>query len=126
MAQNVPCESNGSTFLEACTFCGYYGYQADNCEAQHREYQTQMQSRHLCSYCGSQNHVFMNCEKYKVILARQKQEIGQRNADRYMTAVEAAGGKTTQQTHSKGTTVTPSKQHTTSNSQERTGTNIGG
>ena len=119
-------ESNGPTFSEACTFCGYYGHQADNCEARHREYQTQMQSRHLCSYCGSQNHVFMNCEKYKVILARQKQEIGQRNAERYMTAVQAAGGKTTQQTHSKGTMVTPSKQRTTSNSQERTATNIGG
>ena len=119
-------ESNGPKFSEACTFCGYYGHQADNCEARHREYQTQMQSGHLCSYCGSQNHMFMNCEKYKVILARQKQEIGQRNADRYMTAVQAAGGKTTQQTHSKGTTVTPSKQRTTSNSQERTGTNTGG
>ena len=119
-------ESNGPTFSEAFTFCGYYGHQADNCEARHREYQTQMQSGHLCSYCGSQNNVFMNCEKYKVILARQKQEIDQRNADRYMTAVQAAGDKTTQQTHSKGTTVTRSKQHTTSNSQERTGTNIGG
>ena len=85
-----------------------------------------MQSGHLCSYCGTQNHVFMNCEKYKVILARQKQEIGQRNADRYMAAVQAAGGKTTQQTHSKGTTVTPSKPRTTSNSKERTGTNTGG
>ena len=119
-------ESNGSTFSEACTFCGYYGHQADNCEARHREYQTQMQSRHLCSYCGSQNHVFMNCKKYKVILARQKQEIGQRNADRYTTAVQAAGGNTTQQTYSKSTTVTPSKQRTTSNSKERTGTNTEG
>ena len=26
-------ESNGQAFLEACTFCGYYGHQADNCEA---------------------------------------------------------------------------------------------
>ena len=86
-------ESNGQAFSEACTFCGYYGHQADNCEARHREYQTQIQSGHLCSYCGSQNHVFVNCEKYKVILARQKQEIGQRNADRYMTAIQAAGEK---------------------------------
>ena len=88
-----------------------------------REYQAQMQSGHLCSYCGSQNHVFMNCEKYKVILFRQKQEISQRNADRYTTAVQAAGGNTTQQTHSKSTMVTPSKSRTTSNSKEGAGAN---
>ena len=62
--------------------------------------------------------MFMNCEKYKVILFRQKQEISQRNADRYTTAVQAAGGNTTQQTHSKSTMVTPSKSRTTSNSKE--------
>ena len=65
----------------------------------------------------------MNCEKYKVILFRQNQEISQRNTDRYMAAVQAAGGNTTQQTHSKGTMVTSSKPHTTSNSKEGAGAN---
>ena len=43
-----------------------------------------------------------------------------------MTAVQTAGGKTTHETHSKDTIVTPSKQHATSSVQEGAGTNIGG
>ena len=83
---NVNCWGAQSSMKS--TFCGIIGHWADNCAERQRAFQEQQQAGHLCTFCGSQEHVYFNCVLYKENL---KQSISNQNEEKYKTVAASQG-----------------------------------
>ena len=55
-------------------------------------FQEQQQVGNLCTFCGSQDHVYLNCVLYRENLKNQKQDISNQNEEKYRTAVVSQRG----------------------------------
>ena len=76
-------------------------------------FQDQQQAGHFCTFCGSQEHVYLNCILYRENLKNQKQGISNQNEEKYKMAAMSQGSMAqTQQ----------GKVHTTKREGSKTGT----
>ena len=46
----------------------------------------------MCTFCGSQDHVYLNCVLYRENLKSQKQNISNQNEEKYRTVATSQGG----------------------------------
>ena len=54
-------------------------------------FQEQQRAGHLCTFCGSQEHVYLNCILYRENLKNQKQGISNQNEEKYKMAATSQG-----------------------------------
>ena len=81
----------GSNEEPLCTFHGMIGHCADNCVERQRALQEQQQVGHLYTFCGSQEHVYLNCVLYRENLKNQKQGISNQNEEKYKMVATSQG-----------------------------------